>query len=92
MEEYALVLAQEEFMKETVVPSSLDLSHGRGNHAPNRRSRHGLPVAAGSLEPGSHRAVQPPSSQRPAANAPLQQQVNVLQQQLHRVDLDEGIE
>lgn len=99
VEEYALVLAEEEFMKETVAPAaSIDLSHGsRGHPALNRRSRHGLPAAAAAgpaHEPGSHRAVQPQSSssQRHAANAPLQQQVNVLQQQLQRVDLDEGIE
>jgi len=87
VEDYALVLAEEEFMKETMPPSS-DLTDNRGAAAStNRRSRIGLPA----VEANRNHTVQP-QPQRLAANAPLQQQVNQLQHQLQRVDLDEGIE
>jgi len=120
IEEYALILAEQEFMKETMP----DVERGTSDRALNRRSLgrlNGLdhnPVAAGpsrasgnsSSHLASHSAhhrnpVQSnhsglaaagPHRAQPLAAAaiaqPLQQQVNQLQQQLHRVDLDEGIE
>ena len=76
VEEYALVLAEEEFMKETI--PALNQTGSRSG-ASRRRDN------------DRNNAVQPRPPGLPP-NANLQQQVNHLQHQLQRVELDEGIE
>jgi len=78
VEDYALVLAEEEFMKETI-PA---LNHSRGSRTGTSRRRE-------NNDRNDTVQQRPP---RLAPNPPLQQQVNQLQHQLQRVDLDEGIE
>ena len=92
-EEYALVLAEEEFMKETI-PALTGNSTFGGSTAPRRsgeslrrehnRRRNNPDAVQSRQQSGRHASAAPAAS--------LQQQVNQLQHQLQRVDLDEGIE
>ena len=95
VEDYALVLAEEEFMKETI-PSSLanDRRYSAAAvsaPAANHRDRN-APIPANNNVANRNHPVHPQPQRHAAPNAPLQQQVNQLQHQLQRVDLDEGIE
>lgn len=78
VEEYALVLAEEEFMKETIPV----LNHSGSRSGASRRRDYDRNNAV-QLQP------RPPVL---IPNPPLEQQVNQLQHQLQRVELDEGIE
>jgi hypothetical protein len=78
LEDFAAVLAEEEFMKETIPDPGLNLPRAsRGPTIPPAQPRN---------------PVQQQQQQLPQPPPPMQHQLVQLQQQLQRVDLDEGIE